>query len=104
MSLEAIQLLTETENALRSEKAEAAAKAKKRISDEHANGERMILLAEEKAARELDELAKAVETQAGQNADELANAILAKKKEMELHAVSRMDTAVALIVERIVSG
>lgn len=104
MSLEAIQLLTETENALRSEKAEAAAKAKKRISDEHTNGEKMILLAEERAARELDELAKAAEAQAGRNAAELADAIRARKKEMELHAVSQMDTAVALIIERIVGS
>jgi len=104
VSLEAMQILVQAEEKVRVMKAESAAAAKKRIADAKLAGEATLAEAVKKAQRELDRLSEEADDKAKQSAHELAARNEASKAGMKAAAQSKMDQAVAFIVERIVNN
>lgn len=96
--------VTQTEEKLRQNKADAAVQAKKRIADTRAGGEALIAEAIKKAADEVDAMAAKVEDGFRAKAAERASSTENKKAVMRAKAESRMDKAAAFIAERIVNG
>lgn len=104
MYLESIVSVSNAEEQMRQQKADAAAAAKKRVADAKAAGETLIVEAEKKAELELAELRTQADAQANDVAKSLAESNETKKAVMRARAENRMDKAVELIVERIVNG
>lgn len=96
--------VTQTEEKLRQDKADAAVRAKKRLADAKADGEALIAETIKKAADEIGAMTAKVEDSFRAKADERASSIENKKAVMRAKAESRMDKAAAFIAERIVNG
>lgn len=104
MPLEAIKTIGETEEAARIVKAEAAAQARKMISDAEEAGKAAVEAAKEKARGELAVLRIKAAEKAKADAEALVRKTENRKAGMEVHADRRTDEAVKLVVERIVRG
>ena len=104
MYLESIVAVSETENKIRQQKADAALAAKKRVAEAKAEGEALVAQALKKAEEELVALQNTADDQAMTAAKALADSNETKKAVMRARAENRMDQAVELIVERIVNG
>lgn len=103
MSLEALQKVTDAEQAAQARKTEAAAAAKKLVSDAQRSGEALL----EKARQEAETNNKAILQQAEQRAQEAARRLLEDAKAqagaMSKTAEGRLDAAADLIVRRVVN-
>lgn len=104
MYVESIVSISETEDRVRRMKAEAAAAAKKSLSDARVQGEAIVAEAIKQAEADVAEMGRAADAQAVSSAKSLAQSGETKKAVMLARAEKRMDEAVALIVERIVKG
>lgn len=104
MYLESIVSVSNAEEQMRQQKADASAAAKKRVADAKTAGEALIVEAGKKAELELAELRTQADAQASDVARSLAESNETKKAVMRARAENRMDKAVELIVERIVNG
>lgn len=96
--------VTQTEEKLRQNKADAAVQAKKRLADAKADGEALVAETIKKAADEIDAMTAKVEDSFRAKAAERASGTENKKAVMRAKAESRMDKAAAFIAERIVNG
>ena len=103
MSLEALQKVTGAEQEAQTRKTEAAAAAKKMVSDAQRVGEALL----ERARQEAEEDNKALLRQAEQRAQEAAQRLLedakAQADAMSKTAEGRLDAAADLIVRRVVN-
>ena len=101
MSFEAIQKVTETEQATRAKKAEAAAEAKRIVGEAERNGRQLVAQARAKA----EEQVKAMMAEAEARAVERSRQILADNDvacaALRQNAQARLDQAADLIVGRV---
>ncbi len=104
MSREAMESLAASEELVRRMRADAAAAAKQSIADARESGERLIAEAIRKSTEEIGELARQSDEKAKADAQDLAGNNENRKAVMRAKAESRVDQAVALIVERIVNS
>lgn len=96
--------VTQTEEKLRQDKADAAVQGKKRVAEAKADGEALIARSIKKAEAEVNARADALEEAFREKAGDRAASLENKKAVMRAKAESRMDKAVAFISERIVIG
>lgn len=103
MSLEALQKVTSAEQSAQTKKAEAAAAAKKLVSDAQRAGEALL----EQTRQEAEAGNKALLQQAEQRAEQAAQRLLADAKAqagaMCKTAEGKLDAAADLIVRRVVN-
>jgi len=104
MSLEAIEAIGEAEELARVIKAEAELEAKAVLEKAQADGFAAIKDAEKRAADELRALQKRANEKVLAEVQELAKSTENKKAVLLARAEARIDSAAALVIERIVSG
>lgn len=104
MSLEAIKIIGEAEEAARRRKTDALQEAKRTVAQAQALASEAVEAARRKAAEELAELSGKAEEKAKADAVELAGNTENRKAAMRAHAETRLDDAAKLIVERIVNS
>lgn len=104
MTLEAIRAISEAEERARTAKAQAAALSKKLTADAEENGRLAVENAVQKAGEEVRDLKRRAEEKAKETAHELARKTENRKASMLVRANSRTESAVSLVIERIVNS
>lgn len=104
MSLEAIKLVAQTEAETKQRKAEAAAAAKKLVSDAEQAGQEALRAACAKAETDAKELLLRAEERAAARAAEIAAQSKQECADLRSTAEGKLEEAAALIVRRVVSS
>lgn len=104
MSLEAIRIISEAEEAARQAKTDAAAAAKRQIADAEEKGRQAVESAKKIAADEVKTQRQRIADKAREDAVEIVRSTENRKATLQVKANSRADLAVNLVVERIVNG
>lgn len=101
MSYDAIQRVTETEQASRNRKAEAAAEAKRIVSEADRLGRQAVIEARAAAEAGVKTMMAEAEARAGQHAEQILAENDRACAEMKDRARPNLDRAADLIVERV---
>ena len=104
MSLEAMKIISEAEEAARHRKADAAQEAKRMVAQAQALAAEAVEAARKKAAEELAGLNEKAAEKAKADAVALAGSTENRKAAMRAHAETMLDDAARRIVERIVNS
>ena len=104
MSTDVITSITEAEDAARKEIALARQNARKLISDAETEGSELVSRSVSRAQDEVRALFDAADKKAAENAEELNGTIANRCAALRAHAEARLDSAAALILERIVKS
>ncbi len=101
MSFEAIQKVTQSEQAAQQEKADAAAQAKRIVADAQREGQRLAEQAKEQAEEQVKAMLSKAEADAAARAAQTLEANREACERMKQEARGRLEQAAGLIVERI---
>ncbi|MBQ2960962.1 MAG: hypothetical protein IJE09_07055 [Oscillospiraceae bacterium] len=104
MSLGAIEIICQAEEAVEKQKAEALANAKRAVEKAGEEGRAALNQLESRVRAELKEKSELAQEKAKAEMEEIARETDLKKAELLSKAESRLDNAAEYIVERIVNG
>lgn len=101
MSLEAIQTITDAEQAVREQKARAADEAKRIVAEAERAGRQLVADARTQAEETVKELLAEAEARAGEKSAQTLGDSAAQCEALKQAARSRLDQAAGLIVGRV---
>ncbi|MBM6897733.1 hypothetical protein H9X86_10245 [Pseudoflavonifractor capillosus] len=101
MAFEAIQKVTQTEQTSRSQKAEAAAQAKKIVADAHRAGKELVAGARAQAQEKVKAMMAQAEELAAQQSRQVLEGNAVACEALKKEARGRLDRAADLIVGRV---
>ncbi len=104
MSFEAIKGISDAEVLAKARIAEAEAQAKQLLADAESAGKAALEAASARAETELRELRKKADTQAAEKTAALEGDLVAEADQLRRMAEQKLETAAAVVVERIVGG
>lgn len=104
MPMEAMEAIALAEEKARQIRAAAVLDAKKAVREAEQAAEMLLAAAENRAAEELRELMRKADEKAREDAQVLASNTRNRRAAMKARAERKMDSAVSMVMERIVKG